>query len=163
MDRTRRVRADVRGLQALPEPQEPGSRQHSSRFCRCTGHAAAGAMDSYPKLLHSHRIHFPNNEASLVFPAAAFLRSPGARPPFYLPEGSTGQPHAIPVCSHRTFSYLCATMIPYTRKTLPNGLTVVVNRDRASKLAAVNILYRVGARNENPARCLLYTSPSPRD
>ena len=43
-------------------------------------------------------------------------------------------------------------MIPYTRKTLPNGLTVVVNRDRASKLAAVNILYRVGARNENPAR-----------
>ena len=43
-------------------------------------------------------------------------------------------------------------MIPYTRKTLPNGLTVVVNRDRTSKLAAVNILYRVGARNENPAR-----------
>ena len=43
-------------------------------------------------------------------------------------------------------------MIPYTRKTLPNGLTVVVNRDRASKLAAVNILYKVGARNENPAR-----------
>ena len=41
-------------------------------------------------------------------------------------------------------------MIPYTRKTLPNGLTVVVNRDRASKLAAVNILYRVGARNETP-------------
>lgn len=43
-------------------------------------------------------------------------------------------------------------MIPYRKKTLPNGLTVVVNRDRASKLAAVNILYRVGARNEDPAR-----------
>ena len=43
-------------------------------------------------------------------------------------------------------------MIPYTRKTLPNGLTVVVNRDRASKLAAVNILYKVGARNEDPRR-----------
>ena len=43
-------------------------------------------------------------------------------------------------------------MIPYRRKTLSNGLTVVVNRDRASKLAAVNMLYRVGARNENPAR-----------
>ena len=43
-------------------------------------------------------------------------------------------------------------MIPYTRKILANGLTVVVNRDRASKLAAVNILYKVGARNENPAR-----------
>ena len=45
-----------------------------------------------------------------------------------------------------------AIMIPYRRKTLDNGLTVVVNRDRASKLAAVNLLYRVGARNENPAR-----------
>lgn len=43
-------------------------------------------------------------------------------------------------------------MIPYTRKILSNGLTVVVNRDRASKLAAVNLLYRVGARNENPGR-----------
>ena len=43
-------------------------------------------------------------------------------------------------------------MIPYKRKTLDNGLTVVVNRDRSSKLAAVNLLYRVGARNEPPAR-----------
>ncbi len=43
-------------------------------------------------------------------------------------------------------------MIPYKKKILPNGLTVVVNRDRSSKLAAVNILYRVGARNENPSR-----------
>ena len=43
-------------------------------------------------------------------------------------------------------------MIPYTKKILPNGLTVVVNRDRASKLAAVNILYKVGARNEDPRR-----------
>ena len=43
-------------------------------------------------------------------------------------------------------------MIPYKRKTLDNGLTVVVNRDRSSKLAAVNLLYRVGARKEHPAR-----------
>ena len=43
-------------------------------------------------------------------------------------------------------------MIPYTKKILPNGLTVVVNRDRASKLAAVNILYKVGARNEDSRR-----------
>lgn len=39
-------------------------------------------------------------------------------------------------------------MIKYTQTILSNGLTVLVNRDRASKLAAVNILYRVGARNE---------------
>ncbi|MEG1700047.1 MAG: pitrilysin family protein [Alistipes sp.] len=43
-------------------------------------------------------------------------------------------------------------MINYVRKILPNGLTVIVNRDRVSKLAAVNLLYRVGARNEDPAR-----------
>lgn len=39
-------------------------------------------------------------------------------------------------------------MIKYTTATLDNGLTVAVNRDRSSKLAAVNILYKVGARNE---------------
>lgn len=54
--------------------------------------------------------------------------------------------------SDRHFFRTFARMIPYTRKILSNGLTVVVNRDRASKLAAVNLLYRVGARNENPAR-----------
>lgn len=43
-------------------------------------------------------------------------------------------------------------MIPYRHHTLANGLHVLVNRDRASKLAAVNLLYRVGARNENPFR-----------
>ncbi len=41
-------------------------------------------------------------------------------------------------------------MIKYTTATLDNGLTVAVNRDRSSKLAAVNILYKVGARNEDP-------------
>ncbi len=50
------------------------------------------------------------------------------------------------------FAIFTAIMISYKKKTLPNGLTVVVNRDRTSKLAAVNILYKVGARNENPAR-----------
>lgn len=39
-------------------------------------------------------------------------------------------------------------MIKYKQVVLDNGLTVLVNRDRASKLAAVNILYKVGARNE---------------
>lgn len=39
-------------------------------------------------------------------------------------------------------------MIKYKEAHLKNGLTILVNRDRASKLAAVNILYMVGARNE---------------
>ncbi len=41
-------------------------------------------------------------------------------------------------------------MIKYSEKRLDNGLTILVNRDSASKLAAVNILYMVGARNEEP-------------
>ena len=40
-------------------------------------------------------------------------------------------------------------MIKYQKRVLRNGLTVLVNRDTSSKLAAVNILYRVGARNES--------------
>ena len=39
-------------------------------------------------------------------------------------------------------------MIKYKQAILDNGLTILVNRDRASKLAAVNILYKVGSRNE---------------
>lgn len=43
-------------------------------------------------------------------------------------------------------------MIDYSEYRLANGLTVIVNRDRLSQLAAVNLLYRVGARNEEPVR-----------
>ncbi|MBR5850354.1 MAG: insulinase family protein [Alistipes sp.] len=43
-------------------------------------------------------------------------------------------------------------MIAYKKRILKNGLTVVVNRDPISKLAAVNLLYKVGARNEDPER-----------
>ena len=43
-------------------------------------------------------------------------------------------------------------MITYQKKILKNGLTVLVNRDHSSKLAAVNILYKVGSRNEDPSR-----------
>lgn len=43
-------------------------------------------------------------------------------------------------------------MITHEKHTLKNGLTVIANRDHTSQLAAVNILYRVGARNENPER-----------
>ncbi len=43
-------------------------------------------------------------------------------------------------------------MIKYQQKILDNGLTVIVNRDGVSKLAAINLLYKVGARNEDPSR-----------
>ncbi len=43
-------------------------------------------------------------------------------------------------------------MITYEKHTLANGLTVLAHRDRFSRMAAINMLYKVGARNENPAR-----------
>ena len=42
-------------------------------------------------------------------------------------------------------------MITYTKHILNNGLTVLANRDCTSQLAAVNLLYKVGARNEKPS------------
>ena len=54
------------------------------------------------------------------------------------------------------FSHYCVSlhtdMITYDKHTLQNGLTVIANHDRASRMAAVNILYKVGARNERPER-----------
>ena len=40
-------------------------------------------------------------------------------------------------------------MIKYQHTKLKNGLEVIANRDTASRLVAVNILYKVGARNES--------------
>lgn len=43
-------------------------------------------------------------------------------------------------------------MIDYTRHTLDNGLTVICNTDKSTPFVSVNILYKVGARDENPNR-----------
>ncbi len=43
-------------------------------------------------------------------------------------------------------------MINYEKHTLPNGLRVIVHRDPSTPLAALNICYDVGARDENPER-----------
>lgn len=43
-------------------------------------------------------------------------------------------------------------MIDFSKYTLPNGLTVIAHRDGSSPIAAFNLLYKVGARNENPNR-----------
>ncbi len=43
-------------------------------------------------------------------------------------------------------------MIEYTEHTLGNGLRVIVHRAERTEMAAVNLLYCVGARNENPSR-----------
>lgn len=41
-------------------------------------------------------------------------------------------------------------MINYTKYTLNNGLTVILHLDESSPMVAVNLLYNVGARDENP-------------
>jgi len=41
-------------------------------------------------------------------------------------------------------------LINYSSKTLSNGLKVLVHEDPSTPLVTVNILYRVGARDENP-------------
>jgi len=43
-------------------------------------------------------------------------------------------------------------MIKFDRFTLDNGLTVIVHSDPTSQTATVNLLYKVGARNERPER-----------
>ena len=90
-----------------------------------------------------------NNPLPGATPVSAPRRTPRTLRPDRFAHSARTAPDGLPGNGFfRTF----ARMIPYTRKTLSNGLVVSVNRDRASKLAAVNILYRVGARNENPAR-----------
>ncbi len=41
-------------------------------------------------------------------------------------------------------------MIEYSKFTLQNGLTVIVHNDKTTPMVAVNLLYNVGARDENP-------------
>ena len=41
-------------------------------------------------------------------------------------------------------------MIEFEEFTLDNGLTVICHQDKQTQIAAVNMLYQVGSRNENP-------------
>jgi len=43
-------------------------------------------------------------------------------------------------------------MIHYEKFMLPNGLTVIVHPDFSTPMAVVNVMYDVGARDENPNR-----------
>ncbi|MDR2293269.1 MAG: insulinase family protein [Prevotellaceae bacterium] len=43
-------------------------------------------------------------------------------------------------------------MIEYKKFILKNGLTLLVHRDSSSPIAVVNMLYKVGARDENPEK-----------
>lgn len=43
-------------------------------------------------------------------------------------------------------------MIAFEKFELENGLTVIVHEDRSSPMAVLNLLYKVGARNEDPEK-----------
>ena len=43
-------------------------------------------------------------------------------------------------------------LIPYEVFTLDNGLTLIVHEDPKAPIAAVNIWYHVGSRNEKPGQ-----------
>lgn len=43
-------------------------------------------------------------------------------------------------------------MVPFTRTILDNGLTVLCNTDKSTPFVSVNILYKVGSRNETPEK-----------
>lgn len=43
-------------------------------------------------------------------------------------------------------------MIKFDKFILPNGLRVIVHRDETTPMAAVNILYNIGSKDENPER-----------
>ena len=42
--------------------------------------------------------------------------------------------------------------LPFTKRTLANGLDVIVHEDHHVPIVAVNIWYHVGPRNEPPGR-----------
>jgi predicted Zn-dependent peptidase len=43
-------------------------------------------------------------------------------------------------------------MIEYKKHTLKNGLRVIVHTDRSTPMAAVNVIYNVGSKDENPEK-----------
>ena len=43
-------------------------------------------------------------------------------------------------------------MVQFEKTILKNGLTVIVNQDKSTPLVAMNILYKVGARNEDESK-----------
>ncbi len=51
--------------------------------------------------------------------------------------------------SSTLFPYVCK-MIEFEKTTLNNGLTVIVHQDKSTPIVAMNIIYKVGSRDESP-------------
>ena len=46
-------------------------------------------------------------------------------------------------------------MIQFEKFTLDNGLRVLVHKDESTPMAVVNVIYDVGARDEDPEKTVL--------
>src|SRR5204862_278474 len=51
---------------------------------------------------------------------------------------------------HRNFEFKFLSMVNFERFSLANGLRVIVHRDTSTPMAVVNVMYDVGARDEDP-------------
>lgn len=54
--------------------------------------------------------------------------------------------------THSPLNIATTIMIHFEKFELPNGLKVIVNTDTSTPLVAMNILYQVGARDEDPSK-----------
>ena len=71
--------------------------------------------------------------------ACSFLTAPiAARPPGDRPPSRAGE--------------LLVPDLKVEKYTLPNGLTVILHEDHKTPLVAVNVLYKVGSKDDKPGR-----------
>src|SRR5678809_1468431 len=54
------------------------------------------------------------------------------------------------MCIHRHFEFKILSVVNFERFSLSNGLRVIVHRDTSTPMAVVNVMYDVGARDEDP-------------
>ncbi len=67
-------------------------------------------------------------------------------------EANRGKIPLIPVCRVTIDDRVTRIDLPFSKRTLANGLDVIVHEDHHVPIVAVNIWYHVGSKNERPGR-----------
>ena len=65
-------------------------------------------------------------------------------------SAAVGRFRPVTFCSYGQLVTLTRLDLPFTKRTLANGLDVIVHEDRHVPIVAVNIWYHVGSKNERP-------------
>lgn len=84
---------------------------------------------------------------SIAAPGPSGLAATPASPPVTSAPAHTGP--KSPASDQRAFPDIT---IPYQKYILPNGLTLIVHEDHKAPIAAVDIWYHVGSKDERPGR-----------